>query len=161
MFKFGRVLVALVLAGSLYLSPTLVEAQTSNNTKDRSTTNEDRGQLVIPALVIPAMDSRRGRKLFAEKGCAVCHSVNGVGGILGPPLDEANMPEPMDIFGFVARMWRGAASMALMQEEVFGDVIDLSGQDLVDLVAFAHDENEQKKLTPDQIPEKLRNILAQ
>jgi len=107
----------------------------------------------------PAMNARRGRKLFATKGCAVCHSINGVGGHIGPPLDWSNMPRPLDAFGFLARMWRGAASMSVMQEEVFGDVIKLTGQDLVDLVAFAHDAEEQKKLTEDQIPQKLRNIL--
>ena len=112
-----------------------------------------------PAL--PPMNARRGRKLFAEKGCAVCHSINGVGGHIGPSLDWSNMPEPMDAFGFIARMWRGAPSMALMQEDIFGDIIALTGQDLVDLVAFAHDPEEQKKLTKDQIPQRLRNILPQ
>lgn len=126
------------------------------------------GTLIQPAAksdklrpTLPAMNARRGRKLFAEKGCVVCHSINGVGGHIGPPLDTANMPLPMDPFGFIARMWRGSAAMALMQEEVFGDVIDLSGQDLVDLVAFAYDLEEQKKLTEDQIPKRLKNILPQ
>jgi len=110
-----------------------------------------------PAL--PAMNAQRGRKLFATKGCVVCHSVNGVGANIGPPLDTATMPLPMDAFGFIARMWRGAAAMSLMQEDIFGDVIDLSGQDLVDLVAFAYDEEEQKKLTEDQIPQRLKKLL--
>lgn len=30
-------------------------------------------------LAMPEMDPARGRKVSAEKGCVVCHSVNGIG----------------------------------------------------------------------------------
>ncbi|MBL4756525.1 MAG: c-type cytochrome [Rhizobiales bacterium] len=95
-------------------------------------------------LVVPAMDAENGRKLFAETGCIVCHSVNGVGGDIGPSLNAADMPSPMNTFEFAARMWRGAAAMTSMQEDLLGGVIDLTGQDLADLIAFAHDIDEQK-----------------
>jgi len=145
-------LLGLTLLFSLSIAPT-------QSLSDTHSTKASKGDKLRPEL--PTMNARRGRKLFAEKGCAVCHSVNGIGGNVGPALDWANMPQPMDAFGFVARMWRGAPAMSLMQEEIFGDVISLSGQDLVDLVAFAHDEEEQKKLTKDQIPQKLQNLLPQ
>lgn len=112
-------------------------------------------------LVTPPMDPVRGRKLFAETGCVACHSVNGVGGDLGPSLNAAEMPSPMNAFEFSARMWRGAPAMAALQEDMLGGVINLSGQDLADLVAFAHDEKEQAKLTDEQIPEKFREMIAE
>ncbi|MEF2546983.1 c-type cytochrome [Aurantimonas sp. E1-2-R+4] len=112
-------------------------------------------------IALPPLDAERGRKLFVDKGCVVCHLVNGVGVEVGPSLDAAEMPSPMNAFEFAARMWRGASAMTAMQEAEFGAVIDLTGQELADLVAFAHDAEEQKKLTLDQVPEKFRDKLAQ
>lgn len=110
-------------------------------------------------LVLPAMDSARGRSLFLERGCIACHSVNGVGGDMAPPLDARQMPNPMNAFEFAARMWRGAPAMVQLQEDILGETILLDGQDLADIIAFAHDETEQKKLTADQIPPVFRDYL--
>ena len=112
-------------------------------------------------IVMPPMDPVRGRLLFVEKGCVACHSVNGVGGNLGPALNAGDMPRPMNSFEFVARMWRGARAMTELQEDLFGEVISLDGQDLADLVVFAHDPEEQAKLTEDQIPERYRSLIAE
>lgn len=111
-------------------------------------------------VAMPPMDSERGRQLFLEKGCVACHSVNGIGGDLGPALDAKDMPQPMNAFEFAARMWRGARSMTELQEDLLGDVISLDGQDLADLVAFAHDEHEQEEVTEDQIPDRFRALIA-
>jgi hypothetical protein len=87
--------------------------------------------------------------------------VNGVGGDLGPSLDAAEMPRPMNAFDFTARMWRGAQAMTALQEDLLGEVISLDGQDLADLVAFAHDAEEQAKLTADQITERFHGIIGE
>jgi len=71
------------------------------------------------------------------------------------------MPGPMNVFEFSARMWRGAPAMVVMQEDELGEFISLTGEELADLVAFAHDGEEQAKLTIDQIPEKFRALLAE
>ncbi|MHA1528496.1 MAG: c-type cytochrome [Alphaproteobacteria bacterium] len=110
-------------------------------------------------VVMPPMDAERGRHLFVEKGCIACHSVGGVGGDLGPALNAGDMPRPMNSFEFAARMWRGARAMTEMQEYLLGEVVSLDGQDLADLVVFAHDAEEQAKLTEDQIPERYRNLI--
>ena len=110
-------------------------------------------------VTMPPMDPVRGRHLFLEKGCIACHSVNGVGGDLGPALNAGDMPRPMNSFEFVARMWRGARAMTELQEELLGEVISLDGQDLADLVVFAHDPEEQAKLTEDQIPERYHSLI--
>jgi mono/diheme cytochrome c family protein len=110
-------------------------------------------------LVVPPMDAARGRELFVETGCVACHSVNGIGGEIGPSLNAADMPSPMNTFEFAARMWRGAEAMTMMQQDMLGETISLTGQDLADLVAFAHDEEEQQKLTENQIPEHFRKLI--
>ena len=112
-------------------------------------------------IAMPPMDSRRGRELFVEKGCIACHSVNGVGGDLGPALNAADMPRPMNAFEFAARMWRGAQAMTALQEDLLGEVISLDGQDLADLVAFAHDSEEQERLTEDQIPKRYHGLIGE
>lgn len=111
-------------------------------------------------LAIPPMDSHAGRELFLKKGCVACHQVNGVGGQVGPSLNAADMPKPMNAFEFAARMWRGAPAMAQMQEALLGEMISLDGRELADLVAFAHDENEQKELSADQVPERYKDLMA-
>ena len=104
-------------------------------------------------VAMPPMSSQRGRVIFLEKGCIACHAVNGIGGDVGPAIDAAEMPVPMNAFEFAARMWRGASAMIAMQEdEQFGGQTELSGQDIADLIALAHDEGEQAHLTADQIP---------
>lgn len=117
--------------------------------------------MVDLGLVVPPMNSHRGRELFLDKGCIVCHQVNGVGGEIGPPLNAKDMPVPMNTFEFAARMWRGAGAMIAMQQELFGDQIELSGQDLADLVAFAHDAAEQREITAADIPEQFRPLIDQ
>ena len=112
-------------------------------------------------LVVPAVDSHKGRELFVEKGCIVCHQVNGVGGEVGPSLNAADMPVRMNAFEFAARMWRGAGAMIQMQQELFGDQIELTGQDLANLVAFAHDREEQRELAQQDLPQKFKDLIGQ
>ena len=112
-----------------------------------------------PLMLMPVMNPERGRKLFAEKGCVVCHSINGVGGEDAPPLDAENMPLPMNPFEFAARMWRGAGAMVVLQEEELGGQIELTGQELTDIIAFVHDPEEQKKFSEDDIPAEIRELM--
>jgi mono/diheme cytochrome c family protein len=125
------------------------------------------GQLVrVMALMsdigvaTPPMSAARGREVFVQKGCVACHAVNGVGGDLGPSLNAADMPSPMNAFEFAARMWRGAQAMTALQEDMMGEVISLTGQDLADLVAFAHDEEQQAQMDDDHIPDRYRALIA-
>lgn len=110
-------------------------------------------------LVMPPMSSHRGREVFLEKGCVVCHSINGVGGKVGPNLDAADMPSPMNAFEFAARMWRGAPAMVLMQQDQLGEFVNLTGEELADLVAFVHDAEEQEELSINQVPEKFLEMI--
>jgi cytochrome c551/c552 len=110
-------------------------------------------------LVVPTMDSTRGAETFFDKGCVVCHSVNGVGGEVGPSFNADDMPQPMNAFEFAARMWRGAPAMVLMQENLMGEMIDLTGQELADIVAFVHDAHAQEHVSAADIPEAYRDLI--
>lgn len=112
-------------------------------------------------LAMQPMNASRGRVLFVEKGCIVCHSASGVGGDLGPSFNAQDMPEPMNAYEFAARMWRGAEAMVAMQQQLFGEQIELNGQELADIIAFAHDEAEQRKLAATQIPQRFRELMPQ
>ncbi len=115
----------------------------------------------LPRLVFPILDARRGRKLFAAKGCVICHEISGVGGRSASKLDAVKTITLVNPFDFAARMWLGSAKMAELQEKELGYRIFLAGQDLADLAAFAYDRNEQKKLTIHDVPVRIREMMRQ
>lgn len=121
-----------------------------------STTSENN---LAAGLAMPQMKAQRGRLLYAEKGCVVCHSVNGIGGEHAPMLDAEFMDETMNPFEFAARMWRGAGSMVALQEEELGGQIYLTGQELADIIAFTHDAEEQKLFSDHDIPDEIKVMM--
>ena len=116
--------------------------------------------MMAPGLEMPAMDPARGRKLFASKGCVVCHAVNGLGGEDAPPLDAATMGGSMNPFEFSAKMWRGAEAMIFLQREELGEQIEFTGGELADLTAFVHHAEEQKKFSEADISPRIRELMA-
>lgn len=117
------------------------------------------GDTAGPRLIMPLMSSTRGRKLFASKGCVTCHAINGVGGEDAPPLDAHSMQLFMNPFEFAARMWRGAATMILLQEEALGEQIEFNGAELADIIAFVHDEEEQHRFSEADIPPEIMPMM--
>jgi len=117
------------------------------------------GFVLENGLAIPAFDPVRGRKLFAAKGCVVCHSVNGIGGEDAPEFSAEFMDLPMNAFDFAANMWRGAPAMIMMQEDELGAQIELSGAELAAIIAFVHDEEEQKLFSKADIPDEILEIM--
>ena len=112
-------------------------------------------------LVMPMMNAANGRKLFASKGCVVCHSVNGIGGTDARAFDAATMPGQMNPFDFAAKMWRGAPVMVLLQRKELGEQTQLTGQELADIIAFVHSADEQSKFSEDDIPPKIKELLEE
>lgn len=125
---------------------------TSSQSKQASTMGEG-------MLAIPRMDPVRGRKLFAEKGCVVCHAVNGLGGEDARALDAGTMDPLMNPFEFAARMWRGAEAMIAFQRDELGGQIELDGQELADIIAFVHSHKEQAKFSHKDIPAKVEQLI--
>lgn len=123
---------------------------------DRMSTS---GFVLENGLAIPPFDAQKGRLLFGSKGCVVCHSVNGVGGEDAPEFSADIMEHPMNAFDFAAGMWRGAPAMIYMQEEELGEQIELSGAELAAIIAFVHDEEEQKLFSKADIPEEILELM--
>ncbi len=109
-----------------------------------------------PMIAVPSPDAKEGRALFVFKGCVVCHSVNGVGGLAGPPLDAVEEPRIIDPVSFAARMWRGSLAMAELQATEFGYQVELTGEEIADLAAFVATPDAQKGFSEDEIPELIR-----
>lgn len=110
-------------------------------------------------LVMPHMDPVRGRKLFASKGCVACHAINGVGGHDATPLDAHTMDRVMNPFDFAAKMWRMAPAMIYAQEEALGQQILFTGDEIADIIAFVHDDEEQHKFSEADIPPRIRQWM--
>ena len=113
-----------------------------------------------PGWVVAFGESERGKALFTGKGCVVCHSINGVGGRAGPALDADPGKTQLDVFDFAARMWRGASTMIVLQEMELGYQIELSGDDLAHLAAFASDAEAQSRFSESDIPEVIRDWMV-
>ncbi len=138
------------------LTGTPVLAQSANTMSDAISRN---GFLLENGLQIPAFDPAKGRKLFGSKGCVVCHSINGIGGTDAPDISATHMEKPMNAFDFAAKMWKGAPAMIAMQQDELGDQIELNGEELAAIIAFAHDAKEQAKFSKADVPEKFLKKL--
>jgi mono/diheme cytochrome c family protein len=110
-------------------------------------------------VVSHPLDGANGRALFIDKGCVICHAVNGVGGKAAPALDAEIGGQAVDPLEFAARMWRGAPAMIELQSVELGYSISLTADEIGDLAAFAADREQQKTLTVDDLPETIKNGL--
>ncbi len=110
-------------------------------------------------MLMPLMNPERGRKLFASKGCVVCHAVNGVGGEDAPPLDFDSTNAYMNPFDFAARMWAGAEAMIYLQQEELGEQIELTGQELADIIAFTHSPSQQSRFSMADVPPRIQDMM--
>lgn len=103
-------------------------------------------------LIFPPFDPVLGRKLFAEKGCAVCHRMNGIGGDEGPDLTYGEYHTPVNAMEVASDLWEKASIMISEQEEELGAQIELSPEGLAAIIAFMADPAEQKHFSKDDRP---------
>jgi hypothetical protein len=96
---------------------------------------------------------------FQSLRYVVCHSINGAGGDSGPALDIDPSVRKIDVFGFAARMWKGAEEMVALQVMEVGFTIELNGQQLAHLAHFLHDYEAQKTFGDEDIPAIVRQLL--
>ncbi len=153
MRHFTRTVVLLAFAGQAAPAAFAQEQSQLSDPISRS------GFVLENGLAIPPFDPAKGRKLFAAKGCVVCHSVNGIGGEDAPEFSAEFMDEPMNAFDFAANMWRGAPAMIAMQEDELGEQIELTGEELAAIIAFVHDAEEQQKFSQADIPHDIEELM--
>lgn len=146
------------LATMIGVAPALA-ADDPNHDSQISDQMSRSGFILENGLAVPAFDPEKGRKLFASKGCVVCHSVNGIGGEDAPEFSAEWMEPPMNAFDFAANMWRGAGAMIEMQDEELGGQIELNGEELAAIIAFVHDAEEQKKFSQADIPHEIEEMM--
>lgn len=138
----------------LLLTSIIVAVLTSCGSKEASNSEDPK---TVEIVRVPSAPN--GRALFVDKGCVLCHSINGVGGKAATPLDAQTEFDTNDPVEFAARMWRGAPAMVELQSLELGYTIWLEAEDIVDLAALTADAAEQKKLTNGAIPEGMRDAL--
>ena len=110
-------------------------------------------------LGLPPGDPIRGKDLFVRKGCFICHAVRGQGGTVASPLDAPEDGRIVDPMAFAASMWRGAQAMLTLQLLELGYQIDISGDELRDLAAFASDPKAQADFSLDEISDFMREWM--
>ena len=71
------------------------------------------------------------------------------------------MDPEMNPFDFFAKMWRGAEPMIMIHHEEIGEQIEFTGQDLADIVAFAHNAAVQKTFTEEDGPKGIRDHMGE
>jgi cytochrome c len=88
-------------------------------------------------------DTRRGERLFVEKGCATCHAVGGKGGRLGPELKK--WKEYGTPVLWAELMWGHAVQMEKKMKEFGLRWPRFEGNEMVDLIAYIQKELRQDK----------------
>jgi len=150
----------LLVLAALPVSVSGQESQPSSGSSMMQGGKTTQPMMMNPGMMMPSMDAANGRKLFAAKGCVVCHAVNGIGGEDAAALDASTMRGMTNPFDFVANMWRGAPAMIDMQREELGEQIEFTGQELADIIAFLHHEEEQKKFSDADIPPNIKAVMT-
>src|ERR1700758_3425391 len=79
-------------------------------------------------------DPLAGARVFGAKGCSKCHSVNGVGGKIGPDL--ARIARPRTFYDLAADMWNHLHKMTAKMLELGITRPRLDSREAADLVGF-------------------------
>lgn len=87
----------------------------------------------------PSQDPLAGSRVFGAKGCVKCHSINGVGGKVGPDL--ARSLKPRSFYDVATAMWNHLPRMADRMRQLGITRPQLTAQEAGDLVGFLYTLN--------------------
>jgi mono/diheme cytochrome c family protein len=87
----------------------------------------------------PSQDPLAGARVFGAKGCVKCHSINGVGGKVGPDLARAL--KPRSFYDVATAMWNHLPRMAARMKQLGITRPQLTAQEAGDLVGFLYTLN--------------------
>ena len=87
----------------------------------------------------PSQDPLAGARVFGAKGCVKCHSINGVGGKVGPDL--ARSLRPRSFYDVATAMWNHLPRMADRMKQLGITRPQLTSQEAGDLVGFLYTLN--------------------
>jgi mono/diheme cytochrome c family protein len=87
----------------------------------------------------PSQDPLAGSRVFGAKGCVKCHSINGVGGKIGPDL--ARNLKPHSFYDVAAAMWNHLPRMSARMKQLGIERPELSAREAGDLVGFLYTLN--------------------
>jgi len=86
-----------------------------------------------------SQDPLAGSRVFGTKGCAKCHSVNGIGGKIGP--DFGRISRPRSFYDLATAMWNHLPRMAARMEQLDIARPHLDVQETADLIGFLYTLN--------------------
>lgn len=82
-------------------------------------------------------DARKGREVFAQKGCGTCHAIRGTGPGVGPDLGRISARH-LTMTRMAGAMWSHAPSMEHMAAERRIAWKEFRGSEMRDLIAFLY-----------------------
>ncbi len=91
------------------------------------------------SIVAPVQSPLAGSRVFGSKGCSKCHSINGIGGKVGPDL--ARVGENRSFNDLAAAMWNHIPQMSAEAKKRGIPFPSLSAPEAGDLIAFLYTEN--------------------
>ncbi|NJO37737.1 MAG: cytochrome c [Rhizobiales bacterium] len=149
----------LALSQATFIGSLILAMTVNLSTAAMAEATRDADRIEPRTLILPMVDAERGRLLFVTKGCVLCHAVNGAGGVAAPALDAAGGSAQLDLMGFVVRMWNGAQAMIELQAFELGYQIELTGEEIGDLAAFAASPEAQRRFTMQAIPDAMQSWI--
>ena len=87
----------------------------------------------------PSQDPLAGSRVFGGKGCVKCHSVNGVGGKIGPDLGR--IQRPRSFYDLATAMWNHLPKMTDRMQQLGIPRPKLDSREAGDLIGFLYTLN--------------------